>query len=97
MEAMYDDEYDDTYDGLPAVSAGQRVDISASDSEGDDRWAHHTNRGKGGKAKGKGGGKGKGDVKGQTRQASHKEQNKARYGNHNRRAAHQKKMGKGMS
>ena len=59
----YDDEYDDTFDSMPAVSAGAVLgDQSGSDEEGDEeRWANWTNRGKGGKAKG---GKGKSRGKG---------------------------------
>ena len=49
---MYDDEYDDTFDSMPNVPAGRpAADESGSENE-EERWAHWTQRGKGGKIKG---------------------------------------------
>merc|ERR1711920_807355 len=100
-QVLEHDEYDDDGDDGEA-SPILRVGAAGSESEGSDeehnsseedsRWGND----KGGKGKGKGKGKYRGPVQGQTYQAARKEANKARIGNHNRRANADAKMRRGM-
>merc|ERR1712217_649428 len=100
---MEHDEYDDEgADGdlSPILRVGGAANGSESEgsekednsSEEDSKWGNE----KGGKGKGKGKGKYRGPVQGQTYQAAKKEVNKARIGNHNRRANADAKMRRGM-
>eukprot|EP00747_Dinoflagellata_sp_TGD_P079624 gnl/TRDRNA2_/TRDRNA2_160582_c0_seq1.p1 gnl/TRDRNA2_/TRDRNA2_160582_c0~~gnl/TRDRNA2_/TRDRNA2_160582_c0_seq1.p1 ORF type:complete len:740 (+),score=132.38 gnl/TRDRNA2_/TRDRNA2_160582_c0_seq1:97-2316(+) len=96
------EDFDDTYEMNarvgPNESASEKSEEEDSGQSSDDGAQRSGGKGGGygGKGGGKGGWKGRGPVQGQTIQARRKEENKAKFANHNRKAASQWKMSRGM-